>query len=364
MVSTIITLMLFISSVISFKMQDPFSDLKRDLSAWSTYSGTDCGLCSAESACTIYDGNCASFDETSLTSLTFIQSTEYSYCSGVEPNGYIDLSKMTDSKLTLTHQNGAAVGSHDLCVWKIVPQKDIELAIDITRDMNIYEDMRIEISTKSGVKTYTAKDLANCDGTTGKIRITDAYFLKVKIQILSNSYNYSITVSQEKSEDLYIPDWVVLLLCLITLVFTLVLWGVLIYCCYKKLKEDRKRNIHTEAYKNKLLSKMKQGTFSDMKINFGQDSWVIWLEAFEGDNKVHIVNQCDHVFHSDCIKQWFQNIKHGVKIQCPHWWTEITTNKTKKSKIIPRRESEESREVPPTPITRNEDAQAVSIRLE
>ena len=50
-----------------------------------------------------------------------------------------------------------------------------------------------------------------------------------------------------------------------------------------------------------------------------QDTWTICLDSFNEDDSVHLTNECKHLFHSQCLEEWYRNTYSKKEFQWPYW---------------------------------------------
>jgi hypothetical protein len=73
--------------------------------------------------------------------------------------GYLFLDKFDNSTLNLQRESTANLASTPVCEWKVIVNHKADLVMTITRNANIYEDIRIEANTGEVSEVYTSKDL-------------------------------------------------------------------------------------------------------------------------------------------------------------------------------------------------------------
>ena len=52
--------------------------------------------------------------------------------------------------------------------------------------------------------------------------------------------------------------------------------------------------------------------------------WLICLNLFEDLENVHILNDCQHMFHSECLKNWYLMLTTSTSLACPKWGVDAT----------------------------------------
>ena len=248
----------------------------RDLnSGCSAISSSDCASCNSNPSCTLQKGVCTDFNSNRIRGLYFNQKVESAYCSNLSDEGYIYLEKQPGNEITLNRKNGAKVGSHDLCEWRIIVDSGSKVVINLSRNANIYEDVRIEAIKDDGNFVYTSKELLSCGSGTKQLELSDTSLIRVKVLIVDDKSDYVVTVKQELVKVEGAATWIVILVCCIAMGFTLLLWTFVIFCCYKKLREDCKQRKYSESTKSKILNNMRSGKYGNFQIEYEQNSCVI-----------------------------------------------------------------------------------------
>lgn len=65
------------------------------------------------------------------------------------------------------------------------------------------------------------------------------------------------------------------------------------------------KNIRVE----RTMDKQKQGLFEDIGSRFGETEWVICITPFQQKDNVTVTNECHHTFHSQWLREWYENIQ-------------------------------------------------------
>lgn len=61
--------------------------------------------------------------------------------------------------------------------------------------------------------------------------------------------------------------------------------------------------------------------YKTINPKYAQDSWIVCLDDFASDSQVTVTNECSHVFHTTCLKEWYDNTDPAKDLTCPHWST-------------------------------------------
>ena len=152
-------------------------------------------------------------------------------------------------------------------------------------------------------------------------------FIVVKVKRLNSRSNYTVTVSQQTSSKSGLST-ILLVFLLVSAVIAIIGWIgwfiVLIIFFWSKRSSNQNqsqdqnwnRNNRVEQI-NKALALMKSGNYSNFRIRFEEQSWVICLENFTSESNIHLINECSHYFHSQCLSTWFHSIRLGLPLKCP-----------------------------------------------
>lgn len=155
-----------------------------------------------------------------------------------------------------------------------------------------------------------------------KLFSNNASFLKLKVLVLNDKSNYRITVQHVEKKNGMDVHWIVLLVLMMSLlVVASVAFGILMFFVIRSMRNFRRlqrqamlprerRYAHSEYFIDKTLRNMQIGKFDEMKEQnyYEETRCVICLEEFENKTRVHITNECAHVFHGECLKPWFENM--------------------------------------------------------
>ena len=148
------------------------------------------------------------------------------------------------------------------------------------------------------------------------IILENVSFIVVKVKRLSSRSSYTVTVSQLTSSKTVLST-VLLVFLLVSAVIAVIGWIgwfiVLIIFLWSKRSSSQNQS-HDQI--NKALALMKSGKYSNFRIRFKEQSWVICLENFTSESNIHLVNECSHYFHSQCLSTWLHSIRLGLPLKC------------------------------------------------
>ena len=326
--------LVMLNMAITWALSIPQSSPRSLSASCNSYSNSDWSGCNSDPLCTIQNGVCNTFDPNRLRSILFDQKTAGKFWSNLPESGYIVLEKFEDHTINLHRESGATAASNSVCEWRVIINHKAKLTITISRNSNIYEDILIDANTGDSEKIYTSKDLLSCGATQRELVLDNTSVLKLRVQVLDDRSDYSITLKQHLESNQNIKHWVITTICCIGIVIILAFWGILFYFGYKRFKNYRKNRKSCLPSKEGIMKKMRSGNFAQLPIEFNQESCVVCLESFDSSSEVHIINECSHVFHSICLSEWLGRIQPKVVPHCPHCSVEITIHsRPKKHKV-------------------------------
>lgn len=80
---------------------------------------------------------------------------------------------------------------------------------------------------------------------------------------------------------------------------------VLIYPYQRFIGMD---SLHEQGLTDEQIGKLKLGLYNTSRDS-GSDSCSICLDAYQEDDKVHRIDECNHLFHSQCLFTWLKTHK-------------------------------------------------------
>lgn len=295
----------------------------RDLPACSSQS--TCSSCNSDSGWVMLDGQWDNNPGLSIRVKPYNPSTGYANWNGATEERYQYLRSHKSASFNLSHSTNTPT----LCEWWFVIEDFGDIKVNISKSSSNYEDMFIYISSK-GDQTYKyLKDLSDCSSDFIELEFKDVYQIILRVDTLSTKSNYSITLSKSVPEDsLFIKIFIAVIVTIVVIVFMSVI-ATIWYFTIKNWRKERLNRVEVLKQtfylkNNKLdwikntLETMKNGEYGNQENKFHQEAWVICLEDFQKDSEVLITNECLHVFHHNCIKEWYYNIKFEDHLTCPH----------------------------------------------
>ena len=344
----IITLTILISSAFAKTIQ-PYTEIidselltqtheirQRELNTWSSI--TSCSLCEQDSSWTWLNSTCAENTINSISRETYTQSSDYAYCMNAVSSGRITLSDLPDRTLEVGFYSNASTGQ--LWEWEARIDDKFTTRVILSRNVNSNEDLNLYLFTSPFTGTlYTNRGLTDWSTTTYTIEMDNVEFLRLRAKLYSatifNTFNARIQEVEKENDSTLIG---VLLIIGLVLIFS---WTVCACFCIITTHYRMKYQQHTERQRERLriqrlinsrfervtktMKNMKSGKYIDLKTKYGQNSCVVCLEDFEPDSSIHVTNECQHAFHTSCLKEWYQSIDPTKDLACPHCNT-VNTN--------------------------------------
>ena len=171
--------------------------------------------------------------------------------------------------------------------------------------------------------TIILSNFSNWKDKSVLIILQNVSFIVVKVKRLSPFSNYTVTVSQQTSSKSGLST-ILLVILLVSAVIAVIGWigwfiVIIIFFFNKRSSNQNQaqnRNNRVEQI-NKALTLMKSGSYSNFRIRFEEQNWVIWLENFTSESNIHLINECSHYFHSQCLSTWLHSIRLGLPLKCP-----------------------------------------------
>ena len=289
--------------------------------------------------CSFLSGSCSSYTKGSISSDSYNQATEYYFCANAVSSGSIDVINNSANK-NLTLYTWGLTSLHPLWEWKLSTSTNSKTTIKVDRSTNFYEDLYVKVVSNSGTSEYSSKDFASCSTLETTLTIDSASSITIRVKRLSDSSKYSINVANSESSSSSSDDTVTIIITVIIVFFVLCFIAALLsLVVYLRLKDDRReqeflRILATEneikSAENRkqeikwILESMKKGKYGDVKIEYDQTSWVIWLCSFAKKNNISIIEECKHVFHSEWLASWYEKLPIDRPLVCPHCSTPNT----------------------------------------
>ena len=284
-------------------------------------------------------GSCSSYTKGSISSDSYNQATEYYFCANAVSSGSIDVINNSANK-NLTLYTWGLTSLHPLWEWKLSTSTNSKTTIKVDRSTNFYEDLYVKVVSTSGTTEYSSKDFASCSTLETTLTIDSASSITIRVKRLSDSSKYSINVTNSESSSSNSDDTVTIILIVIIVFFALCFIAALLSIgIYWRLRDNRRQQefLRILATENeikraesrkqeiqRILESMKKGKYGDVKIEYDQTSWVIWLSSFTKKSDISMNEECKHVFHSEWLASWYENLPIDRPIVCPHCSTPNT----------------------------------------
>ena len=238
-----------------------------------------------------------------------------------------------DYNLDIYPYANASLAANSLCEWRIVNLMNEKVTLTINRDPKGYEELLVDIYTGTERVYYQTKDLSNWNSNTAIFEFEGAINFILKALKVNEDSNYTINVRQQGHSD---DDelWILIICSFAITIMVTIFVGIMIilWIYYKTQPQQRRRRIaYTQEEKDfrneyiqKSLNNIGKQEFKNIRAKFEQNSCIICLNDFEPHSEVCITNECNHVFHFVCLREWFKNITISRDLTCPHCNTVIT----------------------------------------
>ena len=200
-----------------------------------------------------------------------------------------------------------------------------KLTLTVTRDSRSYEEFLMVMNNGVDSVTFNTKEFTNCGSNTVEIELEEILNFVIRARKVNENSNYTINVYQRQVK----PN-VLLLIILFSIVLVMILITILvsIIICWSKKKKQQSDipipdilapNINAPNVQNdselrnelilKCLNNMRKDEFKNTRAKFNQNNCIICIKDYDPDSEVCITNEWNHVFHTTCIKGWFENIR-------------------------------------------------------
>ena len=219
------------------------------------------------------------------------------------------------------------------------------MILQIDRIDKNYESIEIEYNKSGKLEFLSQKNLSNWGDTEYALNLTEVSqitFRIVKLNVLSNYY----ILLQQQGLDFGTPSVFtrnkklveIVTICLVIVIIFLVL-SILSFALCRKTKscfkgkkvkyEVKLKKVSLNNYQNNdyVMSNMASGPFNILPRHYNFSMCIICLECFLPDDECHLTTECLHLFHSHCLKRWYNLISKTSKLRCPHWNTPNTSRK-------------------------------------
>ena len=253
-------------------------------------------------------------------------------CVNSVESGWIDLIGQPDHNISIGFESGSSNGAR--CQWEFDTNERYVTKIVVNRNIANYEDLSVDLYTStSDSALYDNKNLSAWSSTTHIIEMEGVGFVRIRAKLYStaDSGSFNATISQyekEESDDILLE---ILLLIGLVLAFSCTTWAcICVITVHLRIKYQNNRQRQRQLlFAQRLIEdsfvrvddtmkKMNNGKFSSFQTRYSQDSCVICLEEYEPDSCIHVTNECSHVFHTSCLKEWYDSIEIDKDLVCPH----------------------------------------------
>ena len=304
---------------------------QRLLNTCSSYSNWD--DCNEDSQWTFLNGSCQDVSSNALDLSSYNQFLASRYWANSLRFGNIKLYDLEDNTLEMYALPGASASGNSIWQWSVLTYDDVKLKVTLERDPRNFENLIVYTSKQGNVNTLASKDLSDWDTGTVSVEIGPVAYARFGFEILSNSSNYKMTISQESKDQKF--RWYLILMIALTAGISLLIFCFMGSYVWIKLKEayrynqmvrvreiqaDERSRTKDQRIRDTLAS-MTEDCFKNINTRYEQSEWVVCLEKFEDDSMVYVTNECSHVFHKEWLFSWYDNMTVYKDLWCPHWNT-------------------------------------------
>ncbi|CAI2364822.1 unnamed protein product [Moneuplotes crassus] len=316
----------------------------RQLSACNTF--TNCTSCMKEDLCLWSSGVCSPYASSEKTM------SQYATCktealSGNYCHGYFGETKnFPSSKITLRHkESGGSIEPGIYCDWKFDTHRKYVYKVTIQKSNNNSQEFLIILRGSKG-ESLTFKD-EDFNNTSSSFTFYNAVTIEVetmqKIGGVVSVYDITLEEYDNKTSTALLGLLTILLsVCICLIICTCFI--TMLKACFKVKEHNRRvrnlqhmNNIRQQEHESrakKLLEENPPLMYKNINVKFEQTQCVICIEDFkvEDNEKVRIMPECNHVFHSECIEQWFNN-RSNDELLCPLCNIKVLTKYELKEKL-------------------------------
>lgn len=314
--------------------------MKRGLSSCSSI--LNWGECNTDPDWAYLNDECTSDPGISIYRASHDQSTQTNHWGNSVNKGFIQLEDQDSSTLQVYHLDDS--DSNLLWEWIINIHQFQNISIKINKAPENYEDMFIYLPTSSGTRVMTTKDITNCENGSFDLEVKNVDFMIVRIKKLSALSHYSFTISIIQEEQSSVVKVIVLIIVLWLMVaFTTFTLVASYYSIREWWKKRQQRIFHAQALLDHVRSQktritdtlqtMRNGELKEFDIKFHSENWVVCLDSFDKNSLVCITNECNHIFHSSWLEEWYKNIDPKNSLWWPHWKTINVPGSERRNKI-------------------------------
>ena len=132
-----------------------------------------------------------------MFSESYVQSVQYQYCKNAMREGYIHLSELNSQSITIGHLPSADFESGPICEWNFIMDEDSKVNIEVSREVNYYEDIIFKTYSKqNGTQYFPIKQFSDCQQSFLNLAGEHIAMMTIRVKAFSASSNYSMTINQ------------------------------------------------------------------------------------------------------------------------------------------------------------------------
>ena len=110
-----------------------------------------------------------------------------------------------DFNIELYAYSNTSATFQPMCEWRVLFSLNYDVKVDITRDLNHYEEIYMYTNQNSEWGPRYSKEFANCQNVTQTYTFHDTGYIRFRVNKLNDLSDYKITAYQDTSEDNVFP---------------------------------------------------------------------------------------------------------------------------------------------------------------
>ncbi|CAI2359263.1 unnamed protein product [Moneuplotes crassus] len=306
------------------------------------YIKTTCSSCNAETTCYWTDEYCTDLDPDEFMQEYYDEYMADENCAEYSEST-IDLTNVLGETIELKHNTGNDI-SWFMCQWTIKTDTSKSIEITISRNDQTYEEIGLNYTLRGTLISVDNKDLTSCGENTYSLKFDNNISeIIVRTRTRRDQNDYDILIAQE-GKDLGTPNvltnnkkLVEIIAVLVVATFVIIIVVLITFALCKRTGNISKNKFkRVKKHMNKLaeekevntdevMDNMLSGKFQNISHLYKTSSCLICLIKFIPDDMCHLTNECGHLFHSHCLKKWYNMVSHMSDLACPKCQTPTTS---------------------------------------
>lgn len=316
-----------VNSEVELQLIPNMKPIPRELATeWRSYG--DCSSCEQASGWAYFESTCDTDPYRDIFTNYDSMANMGDYCLNTGYNRAIIFADF-GSNLEMRQTYSESGDFNNYWYWSINLEYYRDVKLWVTRPNSNDEQIGVEYWNRSGKYFMTPSSLNYWNSNSYFFSFKDIAYMTVRTRALSSQSNYKLELKGGQKID------ETLLLIIISIVFYISYVGLVFLivwlCKYLRILEKERReeaaktHRHQEAIEkhiekiNSIISSLINTNFSEAINKYEEASCPICLDNFEPDTQVSMIAECEHLFHKECIVEWFQNIEIGHEFKWPNW---------------------------------------------